>query len=270
MSSQEGLFYAWFMAMHTRIDLMLSCCQDEQTMLNVVRGIYETVHRLEQIANFYDSESELFNLNRTAFISPQTVSDDLYDMILFCFECYARTSGCFDITVQSVPHTSNTIHQISLSHEDHTVYFRKPGIKLDLSGFLKGYALNKVRKILDERKVKNALVNMGNSSILAIGNHPIGNGWRIAFLQDYSTLRDKKQDVWLHDEYLTVSGNEFESRSHIINPQNGSLITGKRKVAVVTNDGAIGEVLSTALFVANSNQRAVMQKEFEPRLILDI
>ena len=45
---------------------------------------------------------------------------------------------------------------------------------------------------------------------------------------------------------------------------------GKREVAVVTDNGAIGEVLSTGLFVADARQREILEAEFRPRLILDL
>lgn len=50
---------------------------------------------------------------------------------------------------------------------------------------------------------------MGNSSILALGNHPVGSGWKI-------------NDILLHNECLTTSGNDSPSRRHIVSPQNGN------------------------------------------------
>ena len=42
------------------------------------------------------------------------------------------------------------------------------------------------------------------------------------------------------------------------------------QVAVVTNDGTTGEVLSTSLFVANQEQRKVLTAEFLPSIIIDL
>ena len=41
-------------------------------------------------------------------------------------------------------------------------------------------------------------------------------------------------------------------------------------LAVVTANGAVGEVLSTSLFVADARQRGLLKVEFCPRLILDL
>ncbi len=58
-----------------------------------------------------------------------------------------------------------------------TKYFLpQPGVTINLSGFLKGYALEKTRKLLQHYEVKDALINMGNSSVLLFGHHPLA-GW---------------------------------------------------------------------------------------------
>ena len=63
---------------------------------------------------------------------------------------------------------------------------------------------------------------------------------------------------------------KMNERKHIIDPQSGKLVEGKREVAVVTANGAVGEVLSTSLFVADARQRELLKVEFCPRLILDL
>ena len=86
---------------------------------------------------------------------------------------------------------------------------------------------------------------MGISSVLALGNHPVGTGWRV-------------NDILLYDECLTTSGNDSPERRHIVSPQDGKLVEGARQISVVTTNGAIGEILSTALFAADSEQRKAL------------
>ena len=141
---------------------------------------------------------------------------------------------------------------------------------INLSGFLKGYALEKTRKLLQYYEVKDALINMGNSSVLAFGHHPLADGWKVGFGQGAVLNGRKPQELLLQNECLTTSGNDSHERKHIINPRNGKPVEGKREVAVVTDNGAIGEVLSTGLFVADARQREILEAEFRPRLILDL
>ena len=141
---------------------------------------------------------------------------------------------------------------------------------INLSGFLKGYALEKTRKLLQYYEVKDALINMGNSSVLALGHHPLADGWKVNFGQSAVTQAKEWPEIFLKNECLTTSGNDSHERKHIIDPQTGKLIEGKREVAVVTANGAVGEVLSTSLFVADARQRELLKVEFCPRLILDL
>lgn len=268
-SSHGGLLYAWFPAMHTRVDIVLCGRQAEASLMPVVDAIYEELCRLEKMANYYDAESELARLNRTAAAGPRPVSRELYAMLAFCVDAYTRTGGCFDVTVHSADYTPQSIHNIQLSPEARTLHFLQPGVTINLSGFLKGYALDRIRELLRQHDVENALINMGNSSVLALGHHPLADGWKVDFGAEVSSEGQRQQPLFLQNECLTTSGNSSPERKHIINPNTGQAVEGKRGVAVVTAAGATGEVLSTGLFVADAHQRKALESEFKPRLILD-
>lgn len=97
----NGLLYAWFLSMHTRVDIILYSQKTERELLLVVNRIYDALCRLEKMANFYDPASELSFVNRTAPTSPVVLSEELYSMIDLCLKYNGKTLGCFDITVHS-------------------------------------------------------------------------------------------------------------------------------------------------------------------------
>lgn len=247
--NDQGLLYAWFLSMHTRVDIVLCSWKSEEELLLVVNRIFKELCRLEKVANFYDPISELSFVNRTASISPVVLSEELYAMIDLCLEYNDKTLSCFDITVYSENYNQDTIHSVHLSTEERSICFRRPGIAINLSGFLKGYALESIKGILKEFMIEDALVNIGNSSILALGNHPVGSGWKI-------------NNILLQNECLTTSGNDSPERRHIVSPRSGSLVEGAKQIAVVTTDGAIGEIVSTSLFAADKEQREVLLARF--------
>ena len=131
-------------------------------------------------------------------------------------------------------------YSIQLSPQEHTLFFLQPGVTINLSGFLKGYALEKIRELLQQYEIENALVNMGNSSVLALGHHPLADGWKVNFGQSAVTQAKEWPEIFLKNECLTTSGNDSHERKHIIDPQSGKLVEGKREVAVVTANGAVG------------------------------
>ena len=87
----SGLLYAWFLSMHTRVDIILYSKKTEGELLLVVNRIYDALCRLEKMANFYDPASELAYVNRTAFVSPVVLSEELYSMIDLCLEYNEKT-----------------------------------------------------------------------------------------------------------------------------------------------------------------------------------
>lgn len=235
----------------------------------VVNSIYDTLRQLERIANYYDPSSELSQVNQRASTAPVMISQSLYRMISLCTEYHKKTLGCFDVTIHSDNYNQDTIHSIHLYPEAQSVFFQQAGTTINLSGFLKGYALDKIREILKVHIIANALINMGNSSVLALGNHPVGTGWKVSFDDQASTTKNHKtQSILLNNECLTTSGNNSDDRKHIISPSSGKPLEGVRQVTVVTDDGTTGEILSTSLFVANQKQRELIMSEFLPKELL--
>ena len=251
----EALLYAWFQAMHTRVDVALYGTYSEEHLLGIAGQIEKELQRLENIGNYFDPTSELSQTNRLAYTHTVPVSHELYRMLTLCKEAYQRTQGYFDVTIHSERHNPDTMHSIKLSAEAHTLRFDQPGICIDLSGFLKGYALDSIRSIVEQSGICHALINLGNSSILALGNHPTGQGWKL------------DEGIVLTDQCLTTSGNEREERIHIINPQTGHPIAGKRQIRVITPQGMWGEVCSTALFACPDQQRPALIEALRPELI---
>lgn len=267
----DGLLYTWFPSMHTRIDIILSGQYSEDKLLLVITTIQDILRQLEKTANYYDAESELAQINKIASLYPVKLSPSLYEMISLCLEYHRKTLGCFDITVHSEHYTRNTIQSVQLSAGDQTVFFREKGTAINLSGFLKGYALERIREILESNAIKDALINMGNSSVLAIGNHPNGKGWKVDFGKRLHTGKDSEDNALvLFDECLTTSGNDSAERKHLMSPHSGELVEGCKQLAVVTTNGAIGEILSTSLFVADEKLRTLLMDRFQLKTVIEL
>ena len=239
----NGLFYAWATVMHTRLDMALVC--PESVGVQVSDDVLETIGLLEAIGDKFNPGSELAMLNRVAADHPVVISEELFNIIGQCVMYAGSTFGLFDISIDSCCHSSGTIGMIHLDNAVRSVFFERKGISLNLSGFLKGYALDRIRPVLDASDITDALINFGNSSILALGDRPGGSGWKVGFGQA------DKAPVILRDECLTTSGNSKEENDHLVNPLDGTLVKKMGTLSVMTGSGALGEVLSTSLFVCD-------------------
>lgn len=158
---------------------------------------------------------------------PVKLSDDLFDMLRLALHYHSTTGGLFDITVNTPGHTADTISNVELSEAERTCTLHRSGIVLDLSGFIKGYAIDRIKPLLTNHGITDALVSLGNSSIMAMGDVP-GN---------------------VKDGCLTTSGNDTADRRHIINPLTGEYVCGQGSAQVRTASGAEGEVMAKIKFI---------------------
>jgi thiamine biosynthesis lipoprotein len=144
--------------------------------------------------------------------------------------------------------------------------------KFDLGGIGKGYALDEISDYLVETGISHALVNLGESSILAAGRNRAGNLWSIGIRDplDRETLcgvlnaSDKIIAIsGGYQRYVMINGIKY---AHIIDPETGYPVDNDLLCVIVVmpsqsalnlpaqnerlkNNGAVSDALSTALYV---------------------
>ena len=264
ISKQVGIdkyvVYSWFSCMNTRVDIFI-CDKKEEESKRIIQSISDLLKRFEKIGNYFEPSSELAAINNSGCDVPISVNSELFAMIKMCIDYNKMSAGYFDITVNSDNYTGDTLQHVYISEKDSSITLKKNGIKLDLSGFIKGYSLDKAKDILKANGIENALVNIGNSSVLALGNHPMGEGWKVGV--DFPTAPNHLKEIILKDKCLTTSGNQSLGRKHIKSPRTGEYIEGISGVSVLTDTATDGEVLSTALFAAEPEKRPDILKNFD-------
>lgn len=257
LAGGKQLFYAWFSAMFSRVDLVLFSEESRTDLKEISQSIKDQIDEVEALANRFNPESELSKLNAHAFDNEVIVSSELYQIIVECLEFNKQTSGYFDITVNSLNGLRAGAAAIQLQSERLSIRFLHPDLLIDFSGFIKGYALRSIRRVLNKNGIKHALISLGNSSVMAVGNHPFGKGWKVNHPDAV-----KQEGCVLIDQCLTTSGNKAEAKWPVIHPVSGEAVEVKPAVSVITDDPAIGEVLSTALYVAESDEKNVLLERF--------
>lgn len=249
----SGLFHGSFPSiMGTQFDLLM-LGQDPEFLGRLWEKIESELRRLEKMLNRFDANSEVSLVNRTARSHPVAVSDELWMILQDCERCFEWTEGCFDVTLHD-------FHQVRLE-EDKRISFLSDAVQLDFGGYGKGYALGWIKRYLTEQGISRALVNFGNSSVLAIGTHPYGSYWPIGL--DNPFTHERIVDLQLRDTALSTSGNMPSHPRHIVNPRTGAFIEGRRMVSVIAKDPVVCEVLTTAFMIADDACRARVASRFE-------
>jgi thiamine biosynthesis lipoprotein len=143
-----------------------------------------------------------------------------------------------------------------------------PEAALDEGGFLKGYALDRMARLLVAEGVRDALLDFGGQLLV------LGRSRRVALSAPDDRHRATLSFL-LPPGSLSSSGTSEHGR-HILDPHTGQRSPAWGSVSVVASDGLTADILSTALFVlgperglawANDHQlSAVFQRPGRPPL----
>jgi len=226
--------------MGTRLDVVIVGPNKNTSMICWEKIENETL-RLSGLFNKFEEKSELYAVNQHASHSPYRVSDELWTVLTDCKQYHNMTSGYFDISLKDY-------NQVVLDVKKQTVFFQDEQIQLDLGAYAKGYALEKIRGILFSQNVSCALINFGNSSVLALGTHPYGDHWPIGIEDPYNP-QTTLGIVELVDNTLSTSGNTPSHTKHILDPHTGTYTEIRKIVSVKTVNAIDAEVLSTTLMI---------------------
>ncbi len=225
----------------------------------VSQAVFSEIDRLETCFSRFDPTSQIGIINRLTPGQSLSVCVDVYDCLTTAFLIQNQTKGAFDINFAATNRTPFKQREIpvELKRLKHGFFVECPknqigltegGVDFDLGGIGKGFALDKALDILDDWSIDNALIHGGTSTVLAIGDAPIGRkkGWPVGVGGNWPVLKDFR--VFLKSRALSGSGFEVKG-GHIINPRTGQKASGHLGAWVSHPSAAIADALSTAFLV---------------------
>ena len=246
--------------------------------------VFNEAGRIENLLSKYIPDSEISRLNRAGNLK---VNPDTFYIIKKSKELCQITGGAFDITVAPLVDLwgfTNQEHtvpgddkiksilrlvgcdKIILHEKDNVVEFKLPGMKIDLGGIAKGFALDCCVKILKENNINSCLINAGGQ-VYALGEKS-GSSWKIAIqnprkpeIAGVLELKDKSASTsGDYEQFFLKNGKRY---SHILNPTTGyPADSGIFSVTVIADSGLTADALSTAIFVSGKNKGEELAKKF--------
>lgn len=241
------------------------------------KAAFQRIAQLNEIMSDYETDSELNELSRTSGKgTPVRVSDELWTVLKQADAWARRSHGAFDVTVgpavtlwrrarrnQQLPDPDRLARareaigyeKVRFDPAAQTVELLHPGMKLDLGGIAKGYALDAALGVLNSNGVTRALISGGGDMVA--GDPPPGQrGWRIEIAPLDIPNPPPAQYVVLTRMALATSGDVFQRLeidgrrySHIVDPRTGVGITDHSLVTVIAQDGTTADSLATAASV---------------------
>jgi FAD:protein FMN transferase len=148
---------------------------------------FVAVAQVHRLMSFHDAASDVSRLNREASARAVAVHPWTYQVLQASAAMHLKSVGVFDITIAPhlqkrglLPHgedvadqdteTAGAANAIELLR-DGRVRFSRPGIRIDLGGVAKGFAVDRAVDVLRTRGLEAGLVNAGGD-LAAFGARP--------------------------------------------------------------------------------------------------
>jgi thiamine biosynthesis lipoprotein len=270
-SDKPILVYQEKYVMGTVFEIAAYAESSEKASAAIDRALQEIV-RMDDLMSNYKPESALSRLNRSAHFQAQKVPPDLYRVIEQAVQFSKLSGGKFDITVAPLVNLwkaalsgDSLPSLLQRQQAEECVGYEKIELippdqitggstcmQLDLGAVGKGYAVDRAGEMLHVYGIRNALINSGGSTILAMGSPPGQPGWLVHLrdpshkIDPYVVLKDQSVST---SEQTAVSFLGPESAGHIIDPATGRPIDTQFAVSVITSSGTPSDGLSTTLLL---------------------
>ena len=239
---------------------------------DAIDAVMAELRRIDALMSHYKPESELSQINQYANERPVQVDKELFDLIKLSTHFSQITEGAFDITYASVGYLYDYPHHIRpseaqiraklpavnwrnllLDEEHHSVRFEHPGMRIDLGGIGKGYAVDRGIEILKARGVARALVTAGGDSRI-VGDR-MGHPWLVAIRHPDNPNKVVTR-IPLADSAVSTSGDYerfFDEGGvryhHIIDPHTGHSASKVRSATILAPTATQTDGMSKTAFV---------------------
>ncbi|OPJ57156.1 FAD:protein FMN transferase [Alkalithermobacter paradoxus] len=268
----------------SKTDLIMGTIVDIQiyghTDNSILEAAMKRLKHIEEIMSINIKDSELSKININSGIKKVAVSDDTFNVLETSLYYAKLSDGKFDPTIaplvklwgigsdeakvpsdKQLRQALNLIDytKVKLYPDDKSVFLEQEGMGLDLGAIAKGYSADQVHKLLRDKGVKSAIINIGGN-IIALGKHPKGSPWNIG-IQDpnkptgnyMGILKSYNSSIvtsGIYERYLDVDNQKLH---HILDvstgyPANNDILS----VTIINKSSIDGDALSTVAFLLGS------------------
>ena len=256
--------------------------KSEKAARACIEAAFDVQARIESLMSYHREDSELNKINRYGAEKPVAVNPMTFEVLRQSVHFSQISDGAFDVTVgplvdlwraageaneppseQALAEARRKVgfEKLILDENAMTVRFAEEGMRIDLGGIGKGYAVDKAVEAMKKRGALGGMVDLGGN-IRCFGQAPRGQEkWRIG-LQDPNVAPDDVGPskyllvLELADTSVATSGDyrrfavvQGEKESHILDTRTGK---GARKLVsdtIIAPDATTADALSTAVNV---------------------
>ena len=232
---------------------------------------------IDKTLSNYRPDSIIETFNSTENTDSQEVGNEIVSLVRIAQTVHQATQGCFDLTIKplfelwgfrgdelTIPNDTTILKTLSqigmekLEVVDETHLRKKQSnLKVDLSSIAQGYSVGKISRVLEQKGIKNYLVEIGGE-LKTRGHKPDSQAWRIAVerplpgaqvMQKIITMpKESPIAVMTSGTYRHYFDHEGKRYSHILDARTGRPVTHDLvSITVIHEDPTIADAWDTAL-----------------------
>ena len=244
------------------------------TLHAAIDEAFETVATVHRLMSFHEASSDVSRINRHAATTAVAVHPWTYAVLTTAADLFRRSDGLFDVTVApelqalgvlpravdetpitTRPRTDRAIELLS----GHRVRFGEPGIRIDLGGIAKGFAVDRAVDALTEAGIPGGLVNAGGD-LASFGP----DGHRV-HLRDPRDPRRVLGAVTVKEAALATTGGRFDpfvgiraQRPAVVDPRCVAAAPPVVGVTVRAPSCTIADALTKVVMIGGESSLAVL------------
>jgi thiamine biosynthesis lipoprotein len=256
----------------------------EEVARRAIKKAFDEIRRIERLMNVFCDRSEISRLNEGG--KQIAITDDTYRVLEESLKYSRLTSGAFDPTIYRLMEVwfykneseRPPEHEVISDLLDLTGYeyielldggcavIKKKGVKIDLGGVCKGYAVDKAIECFQRQGIRDALINLGgNIRVIGVPGHK--EKWRIGIRHPrkgneiFGVIELDGGGMATSGDYERYFLHNGKRYHHIIDPRTGYPSPNCVSVTVVAPNAILADILSTCIFVLGPDEGMKLVEE---------
>ncbi|MEZ4297410.1 MAG: FAD:protein FMN transferase [Polyangiaceae bacterium] len=251
---------------------------DEAAIRPRLRKALDEIRRLQALMTTWSETSEISRINAAAGKEAIAVGPETFAVIEKSLWAGKVSEGVFDITFEAmkglwkfdegaddnipprdaVEKARKLIdyRQITVNPKARTVKLEKPGMRMNLGGIAKGYAIDAAARVLVSEGITSFFAQAGGDLYIA-GKKPDGTRFKVGIRDprgtgpsDYFALIEVEDHAFsTAGDYERTFVKDGKRYHHIIDPRTGFPAGASRSVTVWAKDALTADAIDDAIFI---------------------
>lgn len=249
---------------------------DSATLARRVAPALAVFGFVDSLLTNWTETSEVARINRTLDATPRPLHPDAAHVVDTALRIGVASGGAFDITVEPLVRTWGFLdgtpripdpaeiqaalartgqHHLRWDATSRTLATDLPGLRIDLGGIAKGFAVDRVTQSLTDAGVEAALIDL-SGNMRGLGRPPGREAWTVGVRDPadrvpwFATLRLDGDAVATSADYEQFVAADGRRYGHILDPRTGWPAEGLAAVTVLAPTALEADAWATALFAS--------------------